>query len=87
MAYDLSSHYLLLNPDYGARHRFHFMELGLNLIRKWLLIPMMFVPLFHKWACLAGHYCSSQGSELGMIDDYFLLVACIASSCTMKANK
>ena len=32
--------------DNGARYEFHLMEQALNLIRKWLVTPMMFMPLF-----------------------------------------
>lgn len=38
--------------DYGARHRFYLVEQDLNLIRRYLVISMMFVSLLHLWACL-----------------------------------
>lgn len=34
-------------PDNDARYRFHLVEQDLNLIRRWLVIAMTFVPLLY----------------------------------------
>lgn len=42
--YDLSGHRFL--------YVFQFVDNSLDVIRKWLVILMTFMPLLHRWACL-----------------------------------
>lgn len=67
-----------LGPENDAR--FHLVEWNINPLRKYLVTPTMSMILLHLGTSFQPcYYCSSQGSQLGKIEDYFSHpVMCIA---------
>lgn len=49
----------------SARYGFHLMEQDLETSKKWLVTPIVFVPLL-QWVILSGQLCFIvQGSQIG----------------------
>lgn len=40
-------------PDSAARYGIHLVECALDLIRKWLVPPVLIASLLHQWLCRA----------------------------------
>jgi hypothetical protein len=67
-------------PDICIRFGLQILDKDLNLTRRWLFTPMMFIPVLNlDLFCQAAHYCRLWDSYLGKTGDHFsILVACIA---------
>lgn len=69
----------------GAKFGFHLMEQGLHTIRRWLVTPIMFMPLLHQWVCFAKQSLLwLHDSQLVMINHFFPPVAREAPSSAVK---
>lgn len=57
----------------GAGYRFYLGKQDLNLVGKWLVTPMMAMPLLNQWVYFArsSHSRSSQDPQPGKLHDYF----------------
>lgn len=73
---------------YSTKHKFSVVEQALNPVRKWLVIPKIFMPQLHQWACLARAVITIAclGPQLAKtVDDLSLPVHCMAL-LTVKAR-
>ena len=68
-------------PNNSARYE-------LNPIRKWLVTPIIFVPLLNQWVSLVRSLILIVYKYLGIVDGYFSsLVAYIAPCSLIKASQ
>lgn len=65
-------------PVYTTSHALLSVKQALNPARKWLVVPIMLIPMLYPLACFFpnSYYYSSLGSQLGKaVDDFYSLVA------------
>lgn len=65
-------------PVYTTSHALLSVKQALNPARKWLVVPIMLIPMLYALACFPpnSYYYSSLASQLGeAVDDFYSLVA------------